>query len=186
MIFMNPKKAIFLDRDGTLNKDIGFNFKSKKYRLLYGVVDGLKKLKNNFSFFIITNQPGIGLGLYTYEGFYNFHTLLIDELKRHGITIEETYYCPHIPEENCDCRKPKTKFIELCVKKYGPLDLKNSWMIGDHPSDIEFGKNAGCKTIYLTTGHGSKHLKDLKKKNIKPDFIAKNFLIAAEYIKNRK
>ena len=171
-------KAIFLDRDGTLNDDPGYVHKIEHFKLLPGVVGGLKLLKD-FKLVIITNQSGIGRGHYTEGDFHKFNNHLVGELGKKGIKIEETYFCPHHPDEKCDCRKPSTKFLEEAASKYD-IDLSKSWVVGDHPHDIKMGVVAGCKTIYMLTGHGGKHRNELG--DIKPDFIAENFLESAEFI----
>jgi len=86
-----------------------------------------------------------------------------------------------LKEENCACRKPKTQFIDMIDEEF-KINLKKSFVVGDHPSDIQFGINAGCNTIFLTTGHGYKHLDDLKSLGIKPTVICDNFLKAAKEI----
>jgi D-glycero-D-manno-heptose 1,7-bisphosphate phosphatase len=174
-------KAIFLDRDGTLNRECGYVHKVEDFELLPGVVEGIKKLSKDFIFFVVTNQSGIGRGLYAIEDMIKFNEKLINELKKANIEIKKIYYCPHLPKENCDCRKPKTKFINEAAKEFD-IDIKQSWVMGDRPTDIELGKNAGSKTIYLLTGYGEKHLDDLGKNNIKPNFIAKDFSQATEFI----
>ena len=174
-------KACFLDRDGCLNEDTMYPHKPADFKLLPGVIEGLKKLKDEFIFIIITNQSGIGRGIFTKEDMDIFNKKLIDELKKEGIEIKKIYHCPHTPEEVCECRKPSDKYIKDAEKEFS-IDLKNSWAVGDHPHDAEMGIKAGIKSIYLLTGHGAKHKEDLKKNNINPDFIAKDFLQAAEFI----
>ncbi len=170
-------KAVFLDRDGTLNIDPGYVRKIEDFELYPNVIKALKLLKN-FQLFIITNQSGIGRGYYTEKDFHKFNNHLIAELRKEGINIKETFYCPHHPDEECDCRKPSTRFIKEAAKKYG-LDLKKSFVIGDHPHDIEMGHKAGIKTIYMLTGHGEKHKKDQKHK---PDLVTYDILEAAKWI----
>jgi D-glycero-D-manno-heptose 1,7-bisphosphate phosphatase len=176
-------KAIFLDRDGTLNYDPGYVYKVEDFELLPGVVEGLRLLRREFLFFIITNQSGIGKGLYKYNDFQKFNNHLVTHLKKEGIEIQETFCCPHTAEENCDCRKPKIKSIKYLSNKYD-VDLEKSWMIGDHPSDVLLGLNVNSKAIYLLTGHGEKHKHELKEKNIKPTYIAEDFLDAIHFIQN--
>ncbi|MFW9820309.1 MAG: D-glycero-alpha-D-manno-heptose-1,7-bisphosphate 7-phosphatase [Candidatus Thorarchaeota archaeon] len=178
---MNKKKAILLDRDGVLIEDKNYAYKIEDFKLLDGVIEGLKLLQNDFLFFIITNQSGIGRGYYTVQDFQNFNNHLINVLKENQIEILNSYFCPHLKEENCECRKPNTKFIDDIIEEFN-VDIKNSWMIGDHPSDIQFGINAGCRTIFLTTGHGDKHLDELKALEIKSTHICDNFLKAAREI----
>lgn len=172
-------RFVILDRDGVLNEDPGYVHKTENFKLLPGVIEALNLLKNNFKFIVISNQSGIGRGYYTEEDFHKFNNHLINELKKYGIKIEKTYFCPHMPEENCDCRKPKLKFIKKAEEEF-KIDVKNSFVIGDHPSDIRLGKNANCKTIYLLTGHGEKHKEEVN--DIKPNFIANNLLEAAKWI----
>ena len=174
-------KAVFLDRDGCLNEDTMYPHKPADFKLLPGVIEGLKKLKDEFIFIIITNQSGIGRGIFTKEDMDIFNKKLIDELKKEGIEIKKIYHCPHTPEQLCECRKPSDKYIKDAEKEFS-IDLKNSWAVGDHPHDAEMGIKAVIKSIYLLTGHGAKHKEDLKKNNINPDFIAKDFLQAAEFI----
>jgi len=169
-------KAVFLDRDGTLNYDLGYVHKVEDFKLLPGVVEGLKKLSKEFIFIIITNQSGIGRGIHTEEDMHRFNEKLINELKKENIKIKKIYYCPHTPEEVCGCRKPSTKYIKQAAEEFN-LNLKKSWIIGDHPHDVEMGLKSGCRAVYLLTGHGKKHINDFKKNRINPNFIAKNFPI---------
>jgi len=174
-------KAIILDRDGTLIEDKDYAYKIEDLEILPGVVEGLHILHEEFILIIVTNQSGIGRGYYTEEDFHNFNDYLIRLLKEENIEILKTYYCPHLKKDECECRKPKTKFITEIINDYN-VNIKESWMMGDHPSDIQFGMNAGCKTVFLTTGHGDKHLDDLKSLEIKPTIISDNFLEAAKEI----
>ncbi len=178
---MVKNKAIILDRDGTLIEDKNYTYKIEDFELLPGVIEGLKLLRNYFLFFIVTNQSGIGRGYYTIQDFHNFNNHLLKILKKEKINILKTYFCPHLREDNCECRKPKIKFIEEIINEFN-VDINNSWMIGDHPSDIQFGINAGCKTIFLITGHGDKHLDELEALGIKPTIICDNFIGATEEI----
>jgi D-glycero-D-manno-heptose 1,7-bisphosphate phosphatase len=179
---MKKNKAIILDRDGTLIEDKNYVYKIEDFELLDGVIEGLKLLQNDFLFFIVTNQSGIGRGYYTIQDFQNFNNHLINVLRKQNIEIQKTYFCPHLREDNCECRKPKTKFIDEIIKEFN-IDIKKSWMIGDHPSDIQFGLNADCKTIFLTTGHGDKHIDELKFLGIKPNYICHDFYSATKKIK---
>ena len=175
------RKALVLDRDGTLVEDTIYPHKVEHFKLLPGVIEGLKKLSKDYIFVIITNQSGIGRGIFKEEDMHKFNEKLLSELKKENIEIKKIYYCPHAPEELCKCRKPHTKYVREAEKEFS-IDLKNSWVIGDHPHDVEMGIKNGCKSIYLLTGHGSAHLEDLKNSKIKPDFIAKNFLDASDFI----
>ena len=178
---MSKVKAILLDRDGTLIEDKNYAYKIEDLEILQGVIEGLKKLQKEFIFIIITNQSGIGRGYYTIKDFHNFNNHLIRLLNKENIKILKTYFCPHLREEGCDCRKPNTRYIDEIIKDFN-VNIKESWMMGDHPSDIQFGMNAGCRTVFLTTGHGDEHLDELKDLEIKPTLISDNFLEAAKEI----
>ena len=171
-------KAIFLDRDGVLNDDPGYVHKIKDFKFLPHVVESLKRL-NEYEFFIISNQSGIGRGYYSEKDYHVFNDHLVNELKKQGVIIEKSFYCPHHPDVSCDCRKPSPKFIKEASDEYD-IDLNQSYMIGDHASDIGAGHNAGCKTIYLLSGHGVKHLDEARKE--KPGYVAANIKQAADFI----
>ena len=160
---LKVKRAVFLDRDGTINEDIGDLYNVKKLRFIPRALDALKLLQEKFLLFIITNQAGIGKGNFTESDFLKFNEEYLSILNKEGIRIEETYYCPHTEYDNCICRKPKTYFIDIASKKYN-LDLKESFIVGDHPSDVEIGSRTQMKSIFLLTGHGRKHMEEIKNK----------------------
>lgn len=167
--------AIFIDRDGVLVEDTGYAHKIEDFKFVPNAIEGLKLLKN-YKLFIITNQSGIGRGFYKLEDFLNYNNRVLKEIQKHRIKIEKTYYCPHKPEDNCECRKPKIKLLKVAEKEF-KLNLKKSFVIGDRKSDIELGKNAGCRSILVLTGNG------LNAKNeVKPDYFAKDLLDAAKWI----
>lgn len=150
-------KAIFLDRDGVVNVDKGYVCKLEDFEPIDKNIEFIKKLNSNNGYlvFIITNQAGIARGYYTEEEFLEFEKLVEEYLKKQGIDIEKTYYCPHHPEGIvkkyaivCDCRKPKIGMIMKASKEYN-IDLKNSFVIGDKNTDIEAGIAAGCKTLKI-------------------------------------
>ncbi|MHA1931388.1 MAG: D-glycero-alpha-D-manno-heptose-1,7-bisphosphate 7-phosphatase [Promethearchaeota archaeon] len=180
---MRTIKAILLDRDGVLIEDKNYAYKIEDLELIPGVIDGLKLLQEKFIFFIITNQTGIGRGYYTEEDFHKFNNHLISLLEKENIEVLKTYFCPHLREDNCDCRKPKTRFIEEIINEFD-VNIKESWMFGDHPSDIQFGINGGCRTVFLTTGHGKNHIDDFETLEIKPTIISTDFLTATKELLN--
>jgi D-glycero-D-manno-heptose 1,7-bisphosphate phosphatase len=172
------KKAVFLDRDGTINEDVGYLYKKEDLAFIPGAIDAMNMLQEDFLLFIITNQQGISQGVFSEEDFLCFNEEFLEILKKNGINITEVFHCPHTKEENCICRKPKTFFIEKAAEKYC-LDIKNSYMIGDHSSDIETGIVLDIKTIYLLSGHGREHIGEL---GASPDHIAEDLYRASLWI----
>lgn len=170
-------KVIFLDRDGTINREPtdGIVDTIEKVKILPSVIPALNLLQSKgYHLLFITNQHGISLGRLTDEEFHKINDYIIRQLLKDNITILDTFYCPHLKEENCDCHKPKTGLINQACKKY-QIDLINSYIIGDRNTDILLGESIGCHTIYVKTGNQIQE-------NIDPDFIACNLLEAAEYI----
>ena len=167
--------AVFVDRDGVLVEDKGYVHKIEDFRMILNAVEGLKLLKH-YKLFIVTNQAGLGKGIFTIEDFNKFSIHLLNELGKHGIRIEKMYFCPHKPEDNCECRKPKAKFLKDAEKEF-KIDLKKSFVIGDRKSDFEMGRSVGCRTIHVLTGDGIKH-----KNEVNPDYFAKDLIDAAEWV----
>lgn len=140
-------KAIFLDRDGVINLDVGYVYKIDDFKFIEGVIESLKLFQElGYKLFIVTNQSGIGRGFFQEEDYHNLTNWYLEELEKEGLNICEVYFCPHTPFDNCDCRKPSPKYLFDATKKHN-LDLSKSIMIGDKESDIECGKRAGCRTI---------------------------------------
>ena len=157
----NKQKAIFLDRDGTINKYMGFVRNPEEFELIDGVAETIKKINDSgYLVIVITNQPVIARGEVTVEELETIHNKMETELGEKGAYVDAIYYCPHHPHKgyegeikelkiDCDCRKPKPGLILQAAKKYN-INLKKSWMIGDSEIDILAGKNAGCKTALIT------------------------------------
>jgi D-glycero-D-manno-heptose 1,7-bisphosphate phosphatase len=172
------KKAIFLDRDGTINEDVGPLFSPDQLHFIPGALEALRRLQDQFLLFIVTNQSAIGNKLFHLEDFEEFDDYFQGKLKENGITIAHTYCCPHAKEENCLCYKPHTYFLRAAARDYD-IALDQSYVIGDHPQDVEMGYQAGAKTVYVLTGHGQKHQGEL---TIKPDLMALNLYEATNWI----
>ena len=150
------KRALFLDRDGTLNIDPGYISDPKLVTLFPDVPTALKKAKDaGFLLIVVSNQSGIARGLIEAENLPKIHERFNEILwKEAKVKIDAFQICPHHPDDACECRKPKTKLLLDAAKQF-QIDLKNSFMIGDSRVDIEAGKAAGCKTILVRTGRGS-------------------------------
>ena len=158
------KKAIFLDRDGVINKDFGYVHKVEDFVFIDGVFEALKEFEQmEYLLVILTNQSGIGRGYYSLDDFKKVTKFMLKELKEKGIKIEKVYFCPHKPEDNCYCRKPNPAMFFAAAKEFD-IDLKNSWMIGDKESDIKAAKKAGVKnTLLLCKNCKTKTLKEAVK-----------------------
>lgn len=176
-------KAIFLDRDGTINVDHQYTHEIEKFAFTPNAVEGLKRMQElGYKLIIVTDQPGIGLGYYTKEDFYAFNRHIFRQLAPHNIRIDKIYFCPHSINDNCSCRKPKTALVERAQEYYnGRIDMENSFFIGDKTSDIKCGKDAGLRTILVRTGSAGKD----GRHDIKADFVAEDLLDAARLIENK-
>ncbi len=171
-------RAIFLDRDGTINEDIGYLYTEDKLLFIKGAIEALKFFQREYLLFIITNQPGIGRKVFSKEDFFKFNKYYLNYLKQRGVSIKKLYFCPHTREQNCKCHKPSIFFLKEAEKEYN-INLKGSYVIGDHPGDIEMANMAGTKSIYLLSGHGKRHLSEL---TFRPDFIAEDIVQARIFI----
>lgn len=158
---VNPRRAIFLDRDGTLNVNMDTNPNVNDFTLLPKVPEAIRMInESHYLAIVVTNQPMIAKGFISFEDLDNIHKKLETLLGNERAYVDAIYYCPHHPEQgfageikelkiNCNCRKPKPGLILQAAKDFN-IDLQNSWMIGDSDSDIEAGKSAGCNVIKLT------------------------------------
>ncbi len=139
------KRFVFLDRDGTLVRDPGYVHRLEDYELLPGVVEGLRRLRAaGFELAIVTNQSGIGRGLFDEADFQRFQEHLLADLAQQGVPIAGTFHCPHRPEEHCPCRKPLPGLLERARDELG-ADLETSWMIGDSERDVDAAAAAGLQ-----------------------------------------
>jgi len=147
-------KTIFLDRDGVINKEKGYLHKIKDFEFISGVFETCRYLQGlNYKIIIITNQSGISRGLYTENDFQIINNWMISEFKKNDINILDVFHCPHSPESNCNCRKPKPGMLIKAKNKY-KIDMQNSWMLGDKESDIIAANNSGItNTIIVRSGH---------------------------------
>lgn len=173
-------RAVFLDRDGTLNEDKGYLYLWKDWQWLPGVIPGLKRLYSaNYKLIVVSNQSGIARNYFKEVDINELNTRIIQDLKKYGIQIQGFYHCPHHPQitGGCFCRKPSPGMILQAARDWD-INLEASWLIGDKTRDIHAGIAAGCKSILLKTGCDNN-----KQTDIPPNIpIFKNFLNAADYI----
>ena len=160
-----PKFVIF-DRDGTLIKHVRYLNKIDQVIFADGIFDSLKNLAlNNYRLGIITNQSLINRKFGTYEQVNLVNNFIIEQLRLNSIEIEFILVCPHTPEEKCNCRKPKQKFMDYAINQFG-LDTSTSFMVGDSESDMEFGKKGGCKTIQIAESQANSQYADYDCENL--------------------
>jgi histidinol-phosphate phosphatase family protein len=175
--------AIFLDRDGTINREVGYLSSPKKLRLFAGAGEAIRLLSQaGFKVIVVTNQSGVARGLLKRRELKNINRFLEAKLAKEWARIDAFYICPHHPDDNCSCRKPRTGLIKKAARDFG-LDLSRSYIIGDKLSDIEMGRRARLKeSILVLTGLGKKELCRAKEINFKLGRVSKDILAAARYI----
>lgn len=159
----NKQKAIFLDRDGTINKYVGFLRNIDEFELINGVADAIKKInESGYLAIIVTNQPVIARGEVSFDELQEIHYKMETLLGKEGAYLDAIYYCPHHPHKgfkgerpelkiDCECRKPKPGMLLKAAQDFN-IDLSRSWMVGDGENDIGAGQNAGCKTAFIGNG----------------------------------
>lgn len=155
-------RAVFLDRDGTVNVDKDYMYKPEDFEFEKGVVETLRYLfLKNYKIIIITNQSGIARRYYTAEDVDRLHDHMRILAKENGFEFTGFYFCPHMPGEGCDCRKPGTALIEKAAREHS-IDLELSYMVGDKESDMAAGRNAGLKTVLVGSGYGKQTKEDFQ------------------------
>lgn len=187
--FSHKQKAIFIDRDGTINKYVGFLNDIRQMELKDTVAEAIRNINNSeFLAIVITNQPVVARGEVTLTELDDIHKKMYALLGNNGAYVDALYYCPHHPDKgfdgevkelkiDCNCRKPKVGLIQKAVQDYN-IDLTYSWFVGDTSIDIMTGKNAGTRTILIEGG--DKH--NCKKYDVEPDARKNTLLEAVEYI----
>jgi D-glycero-D-manno-heptose 1,7-bisphosphate phosphatase len=159
---MNKRKAVFLDRDGTINVEVQYLCRVEDFQFIPGVPWALKRLKDaGFLLVVVTNQSGIGRGLYDEAALEAIHSHMHADLEKFGAAIDACYFCPHHPEhavgdylKECGCRKPLPGMLQQAAQDLD-IDLAASFMIGDKLADVQAGLNAGCTPLMVLTGYGA-------------------------------
>ena len=168
--------AVFVDRDGTICRDVHYMSSPDQFELLPGVAEGIALLNGlGLKVIVVTNQSGIARGYFTEEDLHRIHQHMIRILSGKGARIDAIYYCPHHPDEGCDCRKPRIGLLLRAAKDFD-LDLKSCFVIGDRALDVQAGKNAGCVTILVPSPETE------EKVTPEPDYTASNFYEAAKIV----
>lgn len=179
-------KAIFVDRDGVINKDPGdwtkYNYVTdpKDLQFIPGALEALRLLNlSGIKVIVISNQAGVSKGYFSKKELDEVDSKMIREARKAGGDIERSYYCVHKDEDNCNCRKPKPGLLEMAARQHG-IDLKDTYFVGDSLVDAAAGAKAGCKTIFVLSGKTT--LAEMKRWNHKPDYVFKDLLEAVKWI----
>jgi len=171
------RKAVFLDRDGTIARDVHYCRRPEDFELLPTVPKAIRLLnENGFKVIVVTNQSGITRGYFTEETLTQIHEKMKDELAKYGARVDAIYYCPHHPDDGCECRKPGTALFRKAAQEHN-IDLRSSYVVGDMQMDIDAGKALGCKTVLVTTGpQGGNDVLN------SPDYFASSLLDVTKWI----
>jgi histidinol-phosphate phosphatase family protein len=180
------KRAVFLDKDGTLIENVPYNVDRTRIRLRPGAVDALLLLVGlGYELIVVSNQPGVALGRFPYGALTAVEEHLNDLFLTHGFRLADCYWCPHHPEGTmadyaltCSCRKPMPGLLHAAAAEHD-IDLSQSWLVGDILDDVEAGRRAGCRTVLLDVGSETEWKPSPLRK---PDIIARDLLEAAEAI----
>ena len=187
-------KAIFIDRDGTLNEDVGYISDPKEFRLFDFAPEAVRLINNSgFLVIVLTNQSGIARGFLTEEILGRLHGKMESELAHRGARIDRIYFCPHHPEigeppykVDCDCRKPKSGLILQAATEMD-VNLKKSYVVGDRYRDMEMGQAVGATGVLVLTGFGREEaLTPPANRLQQPEHVAENLVEAVRWILNRE
>jgi D-glycero-D-manno-heptose 1,7-bisphosphate phosphatase len=188
------KPAVFIDRDGTVNEQMGYINHISRFIILPGVAEAFRILNSEgYLAIIVSNQSGVARGYFPIELLYNIHLFLKESLLSSGAVVDGIFFCPHYPRGSvpeysfdCDCRKPKTGLIKQACGHFD-IDISRSYMIGDHSSDMELAERSALKGILVKTGYGrgvAEH--NLPGMTFKPCYIAEDLLDAVKWLTNKE
>ena len=174
-----PEATVFLDRDGTINEDVGYLSDPEGLVLIEGAAKAIRLLNEaGVKVIVVSNQSGVGRGYYTDAHVDAVNERLKEYLGREGARVDGIYYCNHHPDVDCDCRKPRTGLAELAAKEH-KLNHERAYVVGDKASDVSLSKNLGGMGILVLTGKGSDEIECMEDA---PDFVAKDIFEAVAWI----
>ena len=169
---INRSRAVFLDRDGTINQETHYLSNPADVHLLHGAGAAIRQLNQaGVPVIVVTNQSAIARGYFDLGRLAEIHEEIVEQLGALGAHLDAIYYCPHHPDELCACRKPEPGLVRRAAADLG-LDLRQSVFVGDARSDLEAGRRAGCRTVLVLTGYGAATLAGLEDPLLNPDFVA--------------
>jgi D-glycero-D-manno-heptose 1,7-bisphosphate phosphatase len=175
------RRFVLLDRDGTINEEVGYVLRPDELRLIPGAIEALRELQGlGLGLVVLTNQSPIGRGMMTPAELDEIHARLRALLAEGGVTLDRIEVCPHRPDERCPCRKPGTLMVERAVAALG-FDPRESWMVGDHAGDMRLGRAVGARTYLALTGHGEEEIENA---GGDADYIVDDLAAAAALIRD--
>jgi D-glycero-D-manno-heptose 1,7-bisphosphate phosphatase len=185
----DKRRAVFLDRDGTINEEVGYLSNPEEFVLIDGSAEAVLKLNQaGLLVVVVSNQSGVARGYFTEDDVKRVNEKMTEELEKVGARLDAIYYCPHHSEfgdekyrAECNCRKPMPGMVEEAKRKFD-IDVSRSFVVGDHAGDIELAHNVGASSIFVLTGHGREEYDKMKEKGIVPDYTADNLLSAVAII----
>ncbi|MBI5826741.1 MAG: HAD family hydrolase [Deltaproteobacteria bacterium] len=177
----NARAVVLLDRDGTINIDYGYLSDPSNVVLIEGAAEALRRLNDRgIKAVVVSNQSGVNRGYFTDEDVSAVNRRLSELLGEHGARMDGIYYCPHRPDEECGCRKPKAGLFMKAAKEQG-IDAGLLYVVGDKASDVELARNIEARSVLVLTGNGPEELKKLLSP---PDFVASGISEAVDWIIN--
>ncbi len=184
------RPVVFLDRDGTLNEEVGYIRDVSKLVLIEGAANSIKRLNaHGIAAVLVTNQSGAARGYYAEEHILQLNERLVSLLEGAGAQLDAVYYCPHLPDGvvapyscACECRKPEPGMVTQAFTEHPDLDRSRSYVVGDKATDVELAEKCGAKGVLVTTGYGQDVINGTYQWKVKPTFTASNIVRAIDWI----
>jgi D-glycero-D-manno-heptose 1,7-bisphosphate phosphatase len=174
------RRFVLLDRDGTINEEVGYVLAPDELRLIPGAAEGIRQLRGlDLGLVVVTNQSPVGRGWITEDELGAIHARLRELLRMEGADVDAIEHCPHAPEDGCRCRKPATGMVERAAAAFG-FDPAASFIVGDHAGDMAMGRALGARTVFVMSGHGNEELRAAKPF---ADHVVQDLLAAAAVIR---
>lgn len=176
------RTTVFLDRDGTINEEVSYLGHPDLLSLISGAAEAIRLLNEaDMLAIVVSNQSGVGRGYFSTATVEAIHQRLAKQLAIHGAYVDAIYYCPHHPSEGCNCRKPKTGMLVRAARDYR-IDMQRAFVVGDKVSDLDAGRQVGCKTVLVLTGYGEQARETSNNTSFQPDYISTDLYDAVKWI----
>jgi D-glycero-D-manno-heptose 1,7-bisphosphate phosphatase len=177
------RRAVFIDRDGTIAEEVGYLNHVSRFRMFPFVAAAIRRLNQaGLPVVVVSNQSGVGRGYFPESLVHEVNQLMSRQLSQAGAAIDAIYYCPHTSANNCNCRKPKTGMLDLAAREHA-IELRSSFVVGDRYADIELARNASARGILVRTGYGEGELAwHGTEWPAQPDFVAQDLAEATDWI----